>query len=363
MTDDFYSERTEASDVKTKIVSKYFGAWANVMKTITPRIAYIDLFCGPGRYLDGSESTPIIILKKIISDSVLKIKIKTLFNDENSDFIEALKSEIVNIPDIKTLGFQPTVLNLKIDDGIAAIIAKTFKVPSFAFVDPWGYKGLSVKLIQALTKDWGCDCTFFFNYNRINAALANPIFDGNMNAIFGAERADYLRSTLSSCSKEEREHLIINELAIVVSNNQQYFVIPFRFKKVNDKTSHYLIFVSKNRLGYNIMKEIMYNSSSEHDDGVANFSYIPAKTRQMEILFGYTLPLDGLGESLLKTYSGQTLSTLDIFDKHNVGTPFIKSNYKEALKRLENSNSIIVHPPVYRRKNKFPDNTIITFKK
>jgi hypothetical protein len=44
-------------------------AWATVViptaKKISPsdpRIAYIDLFAGPGRYEDGSKSTPVKVL-------------------------------------------------------------------------------------------------------------------------------------------------------------------------------------------------------------------------------------------------------------------------------------------------------------
>ncbi len=48
-------------------------------------------------------------------------------------------------------------------------------VPTFFFVDPWGYKGLSLRLINSVLKNWGCDCIFFFNYTRINMGLENEL--------------------------------------------------------------------------------------------------------------------------------------------------------------------------------------------
>jgi len=39
---------------------------------------------------------------------------------------------------------------------------------------------------------WGCDCVFFFNYNRINAGINNPGVKKHMDALFGEERADAL---------------------------------------------------------------------------------------------------------------------------------------------------------------------------
>jgi hypothetical protein len=63
---DFFKESTEQSRIKADIVSKYFFAWASVVipttKKRSNRIAYVDLFAGPGRYDDGNRSTPLRIL-------------------------------------------------------------------------------------------------------------------------------------------------------------------------------------------------------------------------------------------------------------------------------------------------------------
>ena len=55
-------------------------------------------------------------------------------------------------------------------------------VPTLFFVDPWGYKGLSLSLINSVLKNWGCDCIIFFNYNRINMGLHNEAVEEHMNA-------------------------------------------------------------------------------------------------------------------------------------------------------------------------------------
>jgi len=56
----FFDERDDQSEVKARIVSKYFYVWAKIIvpHARSQRIAYIDLFAGPGRYKDGSASTP-----------------------------------------------------------------------------------------------------------------------------------------------------------------------------------------------------------------------------------------------------------------------------------------------------------------
>ncbi|MGE0405944.1 MAG: three-Cys-motif partner protein TcmP, partial [Candidatus Korobacteraceae bacterium] len=65
MSTSFFQESKEQSQIKARIVSKYFWAWAKVIiptakRQHASRIAYIDLFAGPGRYEDGTLSTPLL---------------------------------------------------------------------------------------------------------------------------------------------------------------------------------------------------------------------------------------------------------------------------------------------------------------
>jgi Protein of unknown function (DUF5131) len=69
-------------------------------------------------------------------------------------------------------------------------------VPTLFFVDPWGYKGLTLQLINSVSKDWGCDAIIFFNYNRLNMGLSNLAVDEHMSALFTEKRAASLRYRL-----------------------------------------------------------------------------------------------------------------------------------------------------------------------
>ncbi|MFN4875585.1 MAG: three-Cys-motif partner protein TcmP, partial [Aphanizomenon sp.] len=83
-----------------------------------------------------------------------------------------------------------------------------FDVPTLFFLDPYSYKGLSLNLIYAVVKNWGCDCLFFFNYNRINMDLTNPIAEDDINDLFGKIRADIVRKKLKLIKSEDREFTI-----------------------------------------------------------------------------------------------------------------------------------------------------------
>jgi hypothetical protein len=144
-------------------------------------------------------------------------------------------------------------------------------IPSFSFVDPFGYKGLSLKIVNGVIKDWGSDCVFFFNYGRINAGTTNPLVKPHIDALFGTGPADALRKALPGKTPNQREVLILEELAQAIKEMGGTYVLPFRFKRGN-RTSHSLIFVSKHFKGYEIMKIIMAKESSTEDQGVASFA-------------------------------------------------------------------------------------------
>jgi three-Cys-motif partner protein len=349
----FFDETTDHSRIKATIVSKYFFAWA---KVITPsarakggKIAYLDLFAGPGRYKDGSKSTPLLILQQAIADSDMRKMLVTLFNDKDENHCRHLETAIRMLPGIETLLHQPTILTKEVGSEMVKQFESMKLVPTLFFVDPWGYKGLSLRLVDSVLKNWGCDCIFLFNYNRINMGLANPSVRHHMNALFSEARAEQLRDELGALRPEERESRIVQALCKALGEDCGRFVLPFRFR--NDRgtrTSHHLIFVSKHFKGYEIMKQVMAKESSSRNQGVPSFEYNPQDVRVLKLL-ELTRPLDTLEGLLAHTFAGLQTTMHDVYLKHNVGHPFIERNYKDALMNLERRGQIICDPPADRR--------------
>jgi len=226
VTHSFFEESREQSRVKATIVSKYFAAWAKVIigaqnahyANAEKRIAYIDLFAGPGRYEDGTRSTPVLVLEQAIQHPVMRERLVTIFNDRDSSNTNSLQETVCQIPGIETLKYKPQINTQEVGEEIVKMFEQMKLIPTLFFVDPWGYKGLSLRLVHSVLKDWGCDCLFFFNYNRINMGLTNPAVQEHMNALFGAERADVLRQKLETLSSSKRELLIIEEIASPVDS-------------------------------------------------------------------------------------------------------------------------------------------------
>jgi three-Cys-motif partner protein len=268
----FFEEQKVQSLVKTTIVAKYFDVWANVIINTQKRyplhpqqIAYIDLFAGPGRYEDQTCSTPLKILTNAIDKPDLRERLVTIFNDKDENYANALEKTIAEIPRIEMLKYKPQIYNQEVGEEIVKMFESMNLIPTFFFVDPWGYKGLSLRLVNSVLKDWGCDAMFFFNYNRINMGIDNEAVKDNIEALFGEEKATILRNKIRDKSSHQRELFIIEELCQSLKAFGSRFILPFRFKNNNGKrTSHHLIFVSKHFRGYEIMKDIMSRESSSN---------------------------------------------------------------------------------------------------
>src|SRR5215213_1809959 len=129
-----------------------------------------------------------------------------------------------------------------------------------------------------------------------------------MSALFTEKRAACLRYHLETLSPSERELAIVEEIANALIELGAKYVLPFCFKNEHGtRTSHHLIFATKNFRGYEIMKDIMARQSSAADQGVPSFTYSPADSR-FPLLFELTHPLDDLESMLLKDFAGHSLS-------------------------------------------------------
>ena len=176
------------------------------------RLIFADLFCGPGRFDDKTESTPLLVLKEAAKNEDLLHNLQFIFNDKDSVAIEKLKQEFDHLDKSLTPRIPPIFLNQETDDKLIRVIEKLPRCPTLSFVDPCGYKGLTTHLFRTLIKNFGCDCVFFFNYSRINRLLPNPTLPDHPVNLFGKEVAEKLQEKIHGLKPREREEAILQSI-------------------------------------------------------------------------------------------------------------------------------------------------------
>lgn len=114
---DFFAEPTPESRTKAEIVSNYFVAWAKIISTRAnvERIGYIDLYAGPGRYEDGTDTTPILVMEKALSEPSVATRLVSVFNDSEPQVAEALDAALRGLEGIAQLPVEPSVSVSEVD--------------------------------------------------------------------------------------------------------------------------------------------------------------------------------------------------------------------------------------------------------
>ncbi len=360
----FFEECTDASRVKQFILEKYFLAWASIIVRYLKynkqpcRVGYIDLFSGPGRYEDGTESTPIMITKKILENPLLYNNVILYFNDKNAHYVSQLQSNIDQLPGIEQLHYKPIFENYNVDHEIVEMFNKLTLPPSLVFIDPCGYEGFSMDLVFSVSKDFGCDCIAFLNYNRINMHISNnAIPREKLNNVLSCD-TEALKSEISRMTPVNRERRIITHIK-ELARNINMFSLTFKFKSRVNRTSHFLLFFTKHFTGYDVMKDVMYRASSIDDYGVADFQFEYGMTGdQLEIVFDSLSSLSELRTALLSDYVGKTIGFDELYKKHSVDKRYVMRNYKTVLRKMLADGEIHTNR---KPKSGFPEDLIITF--
>lgn len=350
----FFNRPTRASLKKIGIVSDYFGAWSNVIANAarhTATLTYLDLMSGPGRYDDGTPSTPIRIIERAIENPNLRDRLVAIFNDSDAAFVAKLRREIRDIPGVEKLRHQPRVFDFEVDREILSRLPQ-LSGPTLSYVDPWGYKELSLSLLERLLQPWGSDCFFLFNYRRFNAALSCNLFRDLIDRLLGPERADELRRRVLTMPPQRREMAVLAELRSALGSIGGAHLQDFRFvDEVRRATSHYVFLVSKHPKGIGMIKNIMAKQSSSFDQGVPSYTH-DVTEEQQPMLFSADEPLEKLKESLGVTFRGRTLTVGEIIDLHHSGTPYLERNYRDALRQMETAGRISIDPPAADRRTR-----------
>jgi len=345
---------------KHEILSRYLGAWFGIMGPINQRVVYLDGFCGPGRYKKGEPGSPIIALE-IACDLYSKNRINKatfVFVDERSDRLSFLKNEIsqLNFPSnfdliVEHNQFENTLSNILID-----LETKGVKIaPTFAFIDPFGFKGAPYALIQRLLQNKKTEIFITIMVDSINRFLEHPDpqITNHIIELYGTE------DVLQIIEKEDNR---IEELIQLYHKQLLKIAKYVRFFKMGDKNNrpiYCLFFATNNRLGHLKMKEAFWKV-----DPTSGYKFSDATNPNQLILFEDDHS-GMLADLIASKFSDQEVIVETIRKFVEDDTAFTKSHMKKALLYLENQDKIFINQikknGEKRRKGTFPDDVIITF--
>ena len=345
----FFAKPKPHSIVKMDIVAKYFVAWANIMKSRCDggSLTYLDLCSGQGIYDDGTPATPLRVLSNALEIPALRDLLRVYFYEKEKKFHSKLDEQVSSHQASQWLVHKPVVKQKEVSEAIVPSLP--IDQCTFCFIDPHGYKGISLRLLAAVLDNWGSDCLFYFSTAGLRRNLERREQMGQIVAIFGERGLDKLKSHVVRASdKGSFNRLALRLLWNALSRHQKPYFLPFGVEYERARLiSHYLVFVSMHHRGYSIMKQIMAKHSLLDPAGIPYFRFSDMEqAAETQSQFLISERMEKLETELfgLVTAAGVTVKSLnETCDKY--GMPYIPANVESALRNLEMKGKVSVVVP------------------
>ncbi len=343
---------------KHDILEAYLKAWIPILGRYNSRIVYIDGFAGPGIYKGGEPGSPIIALQCAKQHQHrIKRNMTMVFIEKRKDRLENLKGELAKIDhsdNIETYfkegEFEESIVSLLDDletDG--ADLA-----PTFAFIDPFGFKGLPVELICRILSYRSTEVFVNYAIDSIVRFAKHPKKEirSQIRRTIGRDLPPPLRHDENRQGRLRRAYA--KSLGECAS-----FVRSFEMYDKNNSAKYDLFFASNESKGHEKMKEAMWSV-----DPVGDFRFSDATDTNQTVLFDED-PVAQLLNIILEKYADWEKVDAGSIEQWVLdSTPFLKKHKTQALKKGEKEGLFLVKgikKDGSRRSSGFPKGVVIDF--
>lgn len=285
---DFFNGLQPHSETKLSILNKYTVPWMRkiILNRFGPnRCLIIDGFAGKGKYEDESLGSPLILIKNAVefceqarSNDWNDPTIIIYLNEMDFDNYSLLKHNITG------LGFVPQKGNYHLSREYESIIIKVenkhFKdfmediladlkphetlIPSFCFVDPFGFSTTPFALFIKYLRNKNSEILLNFIYEETNRFINHPNakIQKQITEHLGLVDLDEITNGIKKLSPIERKKLIVETYTDnILQQTNATFISNFEVKKTG-RTKMILFHITKNINGLKLMKDIMW----KHDE-------------------------------------------------------------------------------------------------
>lgn len=318
---------------KHAILKRYLQAWMVILSQGRfPEILYIDGFAGPGQYKNGEVGSPIIALQTALNyRPPLTANLHFLFVEKDVDRAANLKSLIDRMS-------LPRNFHVKVE-GETTFEDAFFKhyvyyqrsgrlIPTFAFIDPFGWTGAPMSIIQIIMQNKSCEVFVNFMYEEINRFISHPDQVENFNALFGS--SDWGQCAAIKGATDRRRCLHDAYARQMHNQGRCQYVRSFMMSNDKDVTDYILFYGTNEELGLKKMKEAMWKI----DEG-GGFRFSDATNPDQTVLFMDEPNFAQLKTDLTRKFKGRTTTIREIERFVVTETAFRETHYKKLLKNME----------------------------
>lgn len=350
---------TPHTRAKHELLVRYLGAWFAILGRYNGRVVFLDGFAGPGVYSEGEPGSPTLALRTLLEhryEGLQTCEFLFLFNEQDPKRFESLKREIEKLkgdgwpPHVKVSFSNKSFLTVA-EELLDYLGTDKQLAPTFAFLDPFGYKDVPIDLIARLMAYSKCELFVYFDFNSVNRFATAGVVDEHFEALFGTDEFKEAPPAKDPTRKTFLHDLYQRQLHEVCSFR---YVQSFEMVNEGGRTGHYLFFCTRNLRGIEKMKEAMWKVAPGGD---YRFSDL---LDGQSILFENDQDTAPLQAALTARFKGQTVLIDEVENFTIVHTPYAKSHVKrKTLAPMQREG--LISSPNQNKANTYPAGTFITF--
>lgn len=289
------------TEAKHVILRKYLNAWLPKLTRWNGRVVIIDGFAGPGRYSQGEEGSPVIVLKAFLEHShkaKMNGEVKYLFIEADKDRYDSLVEVVGQIERPRTV--DVVVYNEECEVALDRVLnyldeRESRRAPTFAFIDPFGVQ-VPLEMVHRLMAHPKCEVLITFMIGSLHRFISTPEFEEPTDRLYGC--GDWRKAL--EMTRNERETflrtLYQRQLEDVVGARYVRF---FTMRDTNNRTIYDLFFATNHPAGIDAMKDAMWKV-----DRTGGHSFSDATNPDQETLFSDEPNWEQLFDLLAERFQG-----------------------------------------------------------
>lgn len=354
---------------KHRVLESYLAAWIPIMafqsqKTQMlgePRLLIVDGFAGPGQYEEGEPGSPLIMLDTLLEhasfDSFGAVKFLFLFIEHDERRIDHLKSRLAeyDLPENVEVAVEHGEFEETFGELVEGVQERNkVLVPTFAFIDPFGYSAASMSLSGKFLNFPRSEILMFLPLAHIVRFAEREGQEEAMTALFGTDRW----KQVAGLTGERRRQFLLDlfEEQLEAQGGIEY-VRSFALR-TKDGNDYRLVFGTGHIKGLEAMKDAMWKV--DRQEGV---QYVARTDAGQEVLFESEVNTKPLLDQLRETFGTETFSIDEARETTLLKTPFRAAHLKtKTLRPAEAEGLLDVDRPVGKQKGSFPDGVKMMFR-
>jgi three-Cys-motif partner protein len=263
----FFESKKAAAILKHAILKRYIQPFASKTGSRSPdhRVAFIDGYAGEGRYEDGSQGSPALLMsraKHLAPERILECY-----------FIEGHKAtyaRLCEMVDREGKGVSVAVIHGNAESALLSLMPKVCNIPVFVFLDPFGLMipfDTAVKVFER-PMGYGAPATeMLLNFNagalrRIAGHLTSPTpIEATLARLDNVCGGDWWRAIWleNAEDKDKAEAAVVKEYAkrfAAAAKCGGYWTTDVR-NRGHHKPVYYLIFLTRHLDGMDVFGEAL----------------------------------------------------------------------------------------------------------